>query len=39
MEGRGWWVATKWQVTAKLSNFQGEMAKNDMRPHCTQNVS
>ena len=37
MEGGGWWVATKWQVTTKLSNFLGEMAQK--RPHCTQNVT
>ena len=26
VEDGGWWVATKWWVTAKLSNFLGEMA-------------
>ena len=25
VEGGGWWVATKWRVIAKLSNFLGEM--------------
>ena len=25
VEGGRWWLATKWQVTAKLSNFLGEM--------------
>ena len=26
VEGGGWWVAMKWQVTVMLSNFHGEMA-------------
>ena len=27
--GGGWWGATKWQVTAELCIFQGEMAHKD----------
>ena len=30
---QGWWVATKWRVTAKLSNFLGEMAQNETPLH------
>ena len=35
VESMGWWVAMKWRVTAKLCNFQGEMALKQ----CTQNVT
>ena len=37
VERLGWWVAMKWWVTAKLHNFQGEMALN--KTHCTQNIT
>ena len=29
MEGGEWWGATKWQVTAELCIFQGEMAHKE----------
>ena len=33
VEGGGWWVATKWRVTAKLSNFLFEVAWNEAPLH------
>ena len=40
MEGGEWWGATKWQATAKLSNFQGEMAhKGPSTLKLSQNIA
>ena len=33
MEGGEWWGATKWQVTAELCIFQGEMAYKEAPLH------